>query len=176
MRFLLLIFVILMTHAISFNKVAASDLSQTSSQQYQFLYLTTGQIGIEDNIAQPNLYGIEFHAKPFELFSYPIRPAFGYAASDGGTQYLNVNFRYDYWLNDNWVMTPLWGFGYFKDSDEIKLGHELEFVSGLEIAYQLRDRYRIGLMITHLSNGSISNENPGTETAVLSLTIPLDSD
>ena len=63
--------------------------------------------------------------------------------------------------------------GLFDDSEEIQLGNELEFRSGIEIAYQFRNKIRAGIAIFHLSNGGISSENPGTEALVISVCIPI---
>lgn len=63
--------------------------------------------------------------------------------------------------------------GIFNDSSEIELGNELEFRSGVELAYQFRNKVRAGIAIFHLSNGGISSENPGTEALVFSICIPM---
>ena len=70
-------------------------------------------------------------------------------------------------------MIPSFGVGIFTDSDEIELGNELEFRSGVELAYQFRNKIRAGIAIFHLSNGGISSENPGTEALVISVCIPI---
>lgn len=70
-------------------------------------------------------------------------------------------------------MIPSFGVGVFDDSEEIQLGNELEFRSGIEIAYQFRNKMRAGVAIFHLSNGGISSQNPGTESLVFSVCIPI---
>jgi len=63
--------------------------------------------------------------------------------------------------------------GIFHDSEELSLGNDLEFRSGLEIAYEFRNKIRAGIAIFHLSNGGTSNKNPGTESLVFSVCIPV---
>ena len=164
---------IILTLLLLFPQVGAANSLNENTGSYPMLNITAGQIGVADSIEEPNQYGIEFQANSFRLLEYDIIPAFGYTTSEGGTEYAYVSFRYDYWLDDNWVLTPIWGVGYFEDSEEIILGHELEFVSGLELAYQFEHNVRLGLMVSHLSNAGISSTNPGTETVVFSLSIPL---
>ena len=169
MRISLFYFILFANLLITQNIFATDKNSHNVSK----LAFNVGQIGIADSIQQQNLYGFEYQANSFDVYSYPIIPVLGLVYSESGNKFVNVNFRYDHWLNDNWVLTPLWGFGYFEDSDEIELGLELEFVSGLEIAYQFNNNNRIGLVVTHLSNAGFSSINPGTETASLSFSIPL---
>ena len=51
--------------------------------------------------------------------------------------------------------------------------HPLEFRSQIEFAYRFDDRSRLGLAVSHMSNASIANENPGTESAILYYSVPL---
>ena len=55
----------------------------------------------------------------------------------------------------------------------MNLGNNLEFRSGVELAYQFKDKMRAGVAIFHLSNGGISSQNPGTEALVFSICIPV---
>ena len=71
------------------------------------------------------------------------------------------------------MLIPSFGVGLFDDSEEVQLGNKLEFRSGIEIAYEFRNKVRAGVAIFHLSNGGISNQNPGTEALVFSVCIPL---
>jgi len=76
-------------------------------------------------------------------------------------------------MSRQWLLIPSFGLGIFKDGNDINLGNDLEFRSGLEIAYQFQNNYRAGIAIFHLSNGGISSQNPGTEALVFSVCIPV---
>lgn len=78
----------------------------------------------------------------------------------------------DSYLNARWVVTPSFGFGIFDDGPDIELGSELEFRSGVVVAYQFVNKVRLGLGAFHLSNGGISDTNPGTEPAFISVAVP----
>jgi hypothetical protein len=45
----------------------------------------------------------------------------------------------------------------------------------LELAYRFDNRSRLGLAVSHYSNASIGDTNPGTETATVYYSIPLNS-
>lgn len=78
-------------------------------------------------------------------------------------------------LGERWALTPSFGGGYYHSSGDLDLGFDMQFRSCLELAYRFRNRHRLGLAIAHLSNGSLRNDNPGTETLSLVYSIPLDS-
>tara|TARA_B100000131_G_C18009567_1_gene569902 strand:+ start:545 stop:1075 length:531 start_codon:yes stop_codon:yes gene_type:complete len=73
---------------------------------------------------------------------------------------------------NNWHITPSFGLGYYDDGDGKKLGNKIEFRTGLEFSYQLKNRDRIGVSISHISNANIGDKNPGVEIISLSYQKP----
>ena len=55
--------------------------------------------------------------------------------------------------------------------DSKDLGYNLEFRSQIEFSYKLKSS-RIGFNLNHISNASIGDTNPGTESATLSIIRP----
>lgn len=55
----------------------------------------------------------------------------------------------------------------------VDLGFPLEFRSSGELAYRFDDRSRLGVQMYHLSNASLGWQNPGTEVAMLSYSVPI---
>lgn len=53
------------------------------------------------------------------------------------------------------------------------LGSALEFRSGLEVAVRLSGGWRVGVEYYHLSNAGLGRINPGQESLVLTLAIPV---
>lgn len=149
----------------------ASADQNKSIPNVAMLNLTVGQVGIADDINEPLRFGVEYRFSSFSKWS--IIPALGYARASNGASYLYSDLRLDIWLNNRWLLIPSFGLGAFDDSDEIQLGNKLEFRSGVELAYRFYKQYRIGLAVFHLSNGGLSDQNPGTEALVVSLCIPL---
>jgi len=62
--------------------------------------------------------------------------------------------------------------GLFHEGNGKDLGHAIEFRSQIEIAYRFDDRSRLGLALSHMSNASIGDKNPGAESLVLTYAIP----
>ena len=77
-------------------------------------------------------------------------------------------------LGRNWMLTPSFGGGYYNASSGLDLGFDAEFRSALELARRFPNGHRLGLSFAHLSNGSLSDVNPGTETLGLNYSLPLD--
>ena len=73
------------------------------------------------------------------------------------------------------MVTGSLGAGYYEEGDGKDLGHELEFRSQIEIAYRFDDRSRLGLAVSHTSNASIADTNPGSESAILYYSVPIES-
>ena len=76
-------------------------------------------------------------------------------------------------IGRGWVLTPSFGGGYYNASSGIDLGFDAEFRSGVELSKRLPNGHRFGLNFAHLSNGSLSDKNPGTESLGIVYSIPL---
>jgi hypothetical protein len=63
--------------------------------------------------------------------------------------------------------------GYYERKHGPRLGSRLEFFSTLEISRDIGRGRRLGLSVGHMSNGSIGDSNPGTETVSIFLLLPL---
>ena len=70
--------------------------------------------------------------------------------------------------SSNFIFSPSFGTGYYKDGDGKKLGNSIEFRTTLEISYQLKKNDRIGLSFGHISNSNLGANNPGVEILSLS--------
>lgn len=133
--------------------------------------LTFGKVGAFDDEFEADRYGIEYRFRPFEKWN--LIPAIGYTFSVDNDSFFYTDLRYDYWLNSRWILIPSLGVGVFTNGENLDLGNDLEFRSGLELAYRFNTNYRMGVALFHLSNAGISDNNPGTESLVFSLSIPL---
>lgn len=143
-------------------------------QEYEMINITAGQVGILDDLDGPQRYGLEYRFKSFSgPWNFRLIPAVGAAISNNGAGFVYTDLRHDFYLSMRWILIPSFGVGVFNDSSEIELGNDLEFRSGVELAYQFRNKIRAGIALFHLSNGGISSENPGTEALVLSVCIPI---
>ena len=106
-------------------------------------------------------------------FLHDAIPVAGAMASSQGALYAYGGFRWNLPLGKRWVVTPNWAAGlYYAGKEDGKdLGGVVEFRSGVELAWRLNERSRIGLCLYHLSNGGLYDFNPGTESLILSYDI-----
>jgi len=106
-----------------------------------------------------------WHFKPFGAL----------AVTSTGQYFVGAGVLVDIFLGRRFVLTPsLAPHFYGGESAELDLGHNVEFRSQIEVAYRFDDRSRLGLAISHYSNASLGDSNPGTESAMLVYSVPFD--
>ena len=72
------------------------------------------------------------------------------------------------------VLTPSLGFGLFADPGGKDMGHPIEFRSGLELVWRFSGGSRLGIAVSHISNGELGRLNPGAEIVTLYYHLPVD--
>ena len=77
-------------------------------------------------------------------------------------------------LGQSWALTPSFGGGYYHAENGLDLGFDMQFRSAVELSRKFRNGMRVSVSFAHLSNGSLSEFNPGTETLSLGVRLPLD--
>ncbi len=90
--------------------------------------------------------------------------------------YLGAGLYYAFNPGDRWFFVPSTGIGFYEKNGGLRLGHELEFRSALEIDYQFENKIRLGISFAHYSNAGFGDFNPGNETVKLILSVPIFSD
>lgn len=137
-----------------------------------YLTLAAGHVGVlDDDINRPGVLKIEYRFSP--RTKWLLAPAIGAARSGNGAGFVFADLEKDFFPSKRWVITPSFGLGSFDDGEDVRLGHSLEFRSGIKIAFQFDNEWRFGIALFHLSNGGLGDRNPGTEPMFLSLSIPL---
>ncbi|MEE2689704.1 MAG: acyloxyacyl hydrolase [Pseudomonadota bacterium] len=149
-----------------FSSPAAAD------KEPAFISLATGATGVIADRAQGAAFNVEYRS---DFDFWKIRPFVGGFATSDASIYGYFGLLVDIYFGRRWVLTPNTAVGAYAEGDGQDLGHVIEFRSGLELAYRFDDRSRLGFAVHHLSNASIGSKNPGTETALLYYSIPLDS-
>ena len=102
-----------------------------------------------------------------------FKPLVGVMGTTDRTFYFFAGLGVDVFFGRRIVVTPSFAPGYYERGSGLDLGHELEFRSQIEFAYRFDDRSRLGLAVSHISNASIADENPGTEILTLYYSMPL---
>jgi hypothetical protein len=137
-----------------------------------FISLGAGATGVIADRKQGATFNIEYRSD-YELWK--VRPFVGGFATSDASLYGYFGFLMDIYFGNRWVLTPNTAVGAYTEGDGQDLGHVIEFRSGFELAYRFDDRSRLGVAVHHLSNASIGDDNPGTETALIYYSIPLNS-
>lgn len=101
-----------------------------------------------------------------------VRPLAGVMVTTDEAVYGYGGIYIDVPVFERWIITPSFAAGAYDDGDGKDLGHTIEFRSQLEIAYRFRNRVRVGLGISHISNGGLGDGNPGTEILSFTYAIP----
>ena len=104
--------------------------------------------------------------KPFAAGAY---------TNSSNSFFIGAGVLTDLYFGKRWVLTPSFAPHYYNGGNEdLDLDYALEFRSQLELAYRFDDRSRLGLAVSHYSNASLGETNPGTESAMLYYSIPVD--
>ncbi len=104
---------------------------------------------------------------------WEIKPHAGVLATVDGGVYGYGGVRYDADLSQNWMLQPSFSAGLYGDGDGKDLGHTVEFKSELGLYYKFTGGHNLGVAVSHISNASLGDSNPGTESVVLTYTIPV---
>ena len=68
--------------------------------------------------------------------------------------------------------TPSFGAGIYDDGSGKKLGNDLQFRTSFELSYELKNKNRIGVSFSHISNANLGSKNPGVEILSFSYHVP----
>ncbi len=69
--------------------------------------------------------------------------------------------------------TPAAGIGAYDAGYGRELGGTFQFHLGLDVAWAFDAGDRLGLKVTHISNAGIHDDNPGTDSVLVTWTTPL---
>lgn len=136
-----------------------------------FLTVSAGWFDLNRQKDQGGEFGVEYRSgRKFGWF----KPFAHAAGVTNGMTFLGAGVLVDVYFGRRWVVSPgfapTWWRGKTSDLD---LGHGLEFRSRLEAAYRFDDRSRLGLSFSHSSNAGLGDSNPGTESLMISYSLPI---
>ncbi len=120
--------------------------------------------------------GAEFrleYRSDYKLWHF--KPFAAVAGTTTGNYFVGAGILLDVYFGRRIVVTPSFAPHFYTGgNDDLDLGYPVQFRSQLEIAYRFDDRSRLGLAISHYSNSSLGDTNPGTESAMVYYSLPLD--
>ena len=111
--------------------------------------------------------------RPASRFHH-VAPWMSYGTGGHDEYYVALGVLMDIEIGRNWVLTPIFGGGYYDSSNGLDLGFGAQFRTGIELARRIWNGNRIGISCAHISNGSLSDKNPGTESFGIVYSVPLD--
>ncbi|MBL4748867.1 MAG: acyloxyacyl hydrolase [Magnetovibrio sp.] len=96
------------------------------------------------------------------------------AANSSNTFFVGAGVLTDIYIGKRLVLTPSFAPHYYRGGNsKLDLNYALEFRSQIELAYRFDDRSRLGMAVSHYSNASLGKTNPGTESAHLYYSMPV---
>ena len=130
-----------------------------------------GQFDVNDTVDSSELRFEYLYGNNFLKNNYDLKPFLGVMRNGDHGKYIYSGLRKDIGISEKWFFTPSFALGYYDRGDSKDLGYNLEFRSQIEFSYKLKSS-RIGFNINHISNASIGDTNPGTESATISIIRP----
>ena len=130
--------------------------------------ISIGQFDVNDTIDSSELRLELLYGNNFYENSYGLKPFIGATMNGDSGKYAYTGLRKDFAVSKKWNFTPSFALGYYDRGDSKDLGYNLEFRSQIEFSYEMGEN-RIGFNLNHISNASLGDTNPGTESATVSL-------
>ncbi len=106
---------------------------------------------------------------------YFIKPWLGIEATNDGAVWGGGGLYADLPIYQRLYLTVATGVGGYSQGDGKDLGHTVEFRSQAEASYRFDNGMRLGIAISHLSNASLSDKNPGVNVLSAVYLVPLGS-
>lgn len=141
------------------------------------LALSAGAYDVGDFEAGTAEAGVEIQLAPVWTGRLPrrlaLRPMLGLSGTGDGAVWGYAGLHADFEASPTWMVSPAFAVSLFDEGDGKDLGGPVEFRSAIEISYRFATAKRLGLTFHHLSNGGLYDDNPGTNSLLLTWTVDL---
>ena len=104
-----------------------------------------------------------------------LKPFLGIQSTSEGSLWGGAGVYVDIPVLDKVYLTVSAGVGGYRQGGGKDLGSVLEFRTQGEITYRFENGMRLGGAVSHLSNASIADDNPGTNFISAIFVVPLDA-
>tara|TARA_B100001057_G_C22654507_1_gene873430 strand:+ start:497 stop:1027 length:531 start_codon:yes stop_codon:yes gene_type:complete len=108
-----------------------------------------------------------------------LKPFFGFEYTGDSASYFLTGIYFEDNLGElfegnksKFFFTPSFGAGIYHDGSGKKLGNDLQFRTSFEVSYELKNKNRIGVSFSHISNANLGDKNPGVEILSFSYHVP----
>lgn len=104
---------------------------------------------------------------------WAFKPFGAVAGTSTGQYFVGAGVLIDVFLGRRFVLTPSFAPHFYTGGNsKLDLDYAIEFRSQIEAAYRFDDRSRLGIAVSHYSNASLGDTNPGTESAMVIYSVP----
>lgn len=106
------------------------------------------------------------HQSPVFSGFKSLKPWFEFQVTKHTSLWAGGGLKYTIPLSTRWNVSPFAGAGLYRQgARDMDLGAPVQFKTGVEFSYILKNDARFALSFSHLSNAGLSDNNPGAETA-----------
>ena len=106
--------------------------------------------------------------------AWGLVPALGGAFTGDGALWAYGGLRRPFRVASGWRLTPGFAVALYEEGGTGKdLGGPIEFRTSLELSRRLAGGSSLGVAVYHLSNASIYEDNPGSNSLILSWALPV---
>ena len=102
-----------------------------------------------------------------------VKPLVGLGMTTQSVAYVRGGVYRDFNLTPSWIFTAHFSAGAAARREGTDLGNTIEFLTGLDLFYRLQNGWRLGVTLSHVSNGGLAENNPGLENLGVLLALPL---
>lgn len=102
-----------------------------------------------------------------------IRPLVGAMANNDGGAFVYGGLYGDFRLGDRLIVQPAVGAGAYNEGNSRDLGGVFQFHLGFTAAIRLDNDMQLGVTFAHISNASLHDSNPGVDSLLVTLGIPI---
>lgn len=152
----------IVTAVLAASLFATPALASESPYKGDYIGFGVGYYDVfQDNDEEAATFELNYQ---YEDIYYGLRPMVGVISTTDSALYGFAGFKWDLPIGTYpFIISPSFAVGAYHHGDGKDLGYGLEFRSGIEVAYEFEEGDRLGLQLSHLSNASIGDRNPGTE-------------
>lgn len=141
------------------------------------LIFMAGQSDIDDYDEETFEGRIEYTSHYTDFAAEPwfggFGPMLGLMASGKGSVFGYGGLYADFFLGDHILIRPEGGGGGFVAGNAKDLGGVYQFHTAITFAYVFENEARVGVTLTHISNASIHDSNPGLDSGMFSYAMPI---
>ena len=144
------------------SSALAGELKQSNNTEFSVF---TGMFDFSDDGKKSTLIGFQHQNENLnrDTFLGNLSPITGAMITADNATYFYTGVQAQYKIGAL-NFTPSFAPGYYDEGNGKDLGHALEFKSEVQVSLELPMNSQLGLSYNHLSNASVGDKNPGSNS------------